>query len=79
MKIFQDTLWGIFLKKDNYNMTYTAIRQTSGESATLILSTMKEWNQLSSDEKLVGSMVFNATFSNIPVISWRSVLLVEDP
>jgi hypothetical protein len=30
-------------------------------------------------QKLVGSMVFNATFSNIPVISWRSVLLVEDP
>jgi hypothetical protein len=23
-------------------------------------------------------MVFNATFKNIPVISWRSVLLVED-
>ena len=32
--------------------------------------------------KLVGwfwwFMVFNATFNNIPVISWRSVLLVED-
>ena len=24
-------------------------------------------------------MVFNATFNNISVISWRSVLLVEDP
>jgi hypothetical protein len=24
-----------------------------------------------------GSMVFNATFSNISVISWKSVLLVE--
>jgi len=23
-------------------------------------------------------MVFNATFNNIPVISWRSVLLVEE-
>jgi len=23
-------------------------------------------------------MVLNATFNNIPVISWRSVLLVED-
>jgi hypothetical protein len=23
-------------------------------------------------------MVFNATFNNIPVISWQSVLLVED-
>jgi len=25
-----------------------------------------------------GIMVFNATFSNISVISWRSVLLVEE-
>jgi len=24
-------------------------------------------------------MVFNATFSNIVVISWRSVLFMEDP
>ena len=24
-----------------------------------------------------GFVVFNATFNNIPVISWRSVLLVE--
>ena len=24
-------------------------------------------------------MVFNATFNNISVISWRSVLFVEDP
>ena len=28
--------------------------------------------------KYVGVMVFNATFSNISVISWRSVLLVEE-
>jgi hypothetical protein len=27
---------------------------------------------------LVGFMVFNATFKNISVISWRSVLLVEE-
>jgi hypothetical protein len=27
---------------------------------------------------LVGLMVFNATFNNISVISWRSVLLVEE-
>jgi hypothetical protein len=27
---------------------------------------------------LVGSVVFNATFNNILVISWRSALLVED-
>jgi hypothetical protein len=31
-------------------------------------------------EILIGvrAMVFNATFNNISVISWRSVLLVED-
>jgi hypothetical protein len=28
---------------------------------------------------LVWFMVFNATFKNISVISWRSVLLVEEP
>ena len=28
--------------------------------------------------KLVGFMVFNATFNTISVISWRSVLLVEE-
>ena len=27
---------------------------------------------------LVGLMVFNATFNNMSVISWRSVLLVEE-
>ena len=27
---------------------------------------------------LVGFMVFNTTFNNISVISWRSVLLVEE-
>ena len=28
--------------------------------------------------KLVGFMVFNVTFNNISVISWQSVLLVEE-
>ena len=27
---------------------------------------------------IIGFMVFNATFNNISVISWRSVLLVEE-
>ena len=27
---------------------------------------------------MLGCMVFNATFNNIPVISWRSVFLVEE-
>ena len=26
----------------------------------------------------IGCMVLNATFNNLPVISWRSVLLVEE-
>jgi hypothetical protein len=31
------------------------------------------------DHKLwVGVMVFNTTFNNISVISWRSILMVED-
>jgi hypothetical protein len=28
--------------------------------------------------KVGGAMLFNATFANISVISWRSVLLVEE-
>ena len=28
--------------------------------------------------KLVGFMVFNATFNTISAISWRSILLVEE-
>ena len=35
----------------------------------------KNWHQW----WMVGFMLFNATFNNISVISWRSVLLVEDP
>jgi hypothetical protein len=38
---------------------------TSGEPAMLI-------------DLVVGFMVFNATFNNISVISWQSVLLVEE-
>jgi hypothetical protein len=30
------------------------------------------------DDKRVVVMVFNATFNNISVISWQSVLLVEE-
>ena len=41
------------------------------QSLTLrLLSTTRPW--------LVWFMVFNATFNNFSVISWRSVLLVED-
>ena len=34
--------------------------------------------KLTSDETGVGFVVFNATFNTISVISWRSVLLVEE-
>jgi hypothetical protein len=38
------------------------------------------WRKLPVSQKdgLGGFMVFNATFNNISVISWRSVLLVEE-
>ena len=43
---------------------------------------MKFYIQLNKQYKIAwfwfGFMVFNATFNNISVISWRSVLLVED-
>ena len=37
-----------------------------------------ECRNLKSDAILIGFMMFNATFNNISVISWRSVLLVEE-
>ena len=37
------------------------------------LNTKRPWHMT-----LVGLMLFNATFNNISVISWRSVLLVEE-
>jgi hypothetical protein len=33
---------------------------------------------LISENTTIGSMVFNTTFNNILVISWRSALLVEE-
>jgi hypothetical protein len=36
------------------------------------------WTRLIGFGRLVGFIVFNATFNNISVISWRSVLLVEE-
>ena len=36
------------------------------------------WSVLIIIYRLVGFMVFNTTFNNISVISWRSVLLVEE-
>jgi len=35
-------------------------------------------NRLQPSQRLVLFMVFNATFNNISVILWRSVLLVEE-
>ena len=44
---------------------------------------MSEWSSLCGKNDLfthgLGVMVFNATFKNISVISWRSLLLVEEP
>jgi hypothetical protein len=36
------------------------------------------WAMTEKKIQLVSVMVFNATFNNILVISWRSVLLVEE-
>ena len=41
-------------------------------------STMISLNKLDYRVKEVWAMVFNATFNNISVISWRSVLLVKE-
>jgi hypothetical protein len=36
------------------------------------------FNNIYAKEEKVRVMVFNTTFNNISVISWRSVLLVEE-
>ena len=57
-------------------------RNTTTDGITDRLKTGFEW--LSVDERLelvcffVCLMMFNATFNNISVISWQSVLLVEE-
>ena len=35
-------------------------------------------NSIKDDDIVLWAMVFNATFNNISVISWRSVFLVEE-
>ena len=48
----------------NYNLQYNIFNQNTGM--------LLEWLAW------FGFMVFNATFNNISVISWRLVLLVEE-
>jgi hypothetical protein len=58
-----------------------SFRQTSVATDILILLFKKYWFIEVSMEVficLVSLMVNNATFNNISVISWRSVLLVEE-
>jgi hypothetical protein len=43
-----------------------------------IVNQHKKFHFLSGTHYEEGVMVFNATFNNISVISWRSVLLVEE-
>ena len=44
----------------------------------MVLDKYVFFNLLCTDIGYVKFMIFNATFNNISVISWRSVLLVEE-
>jgi len=44
----------------------------------LVISGLNEKRNVMQDYGLVGFMVFDTTFNNISVISWWSVLLVEE-
>jgi hypothetical protein len=57
-------------------MTNMFISSTS--TITVPWYNMIERTNNSRTESLVWSMVFNATFNNISVISWWSVVLVEE-
>jgi len=50
----------------------------SNSNAVEILWEIKQFFFVFNDLMFVFLMVFNATFNNISVISWRSVLLVEE-
>ena len=56
-------------------------RTTRGRMRPVIAHLVKNFLQFAQNEKISGwiwFMVFNATFSNISVILWQSVLLVEE-
>jgi hypothetical protein len=44
----------------------------------IIPTKYKNYNNNNKSQNRVRVMVFNATFNNISVISWRSVLLMEE-
>jgi energy-converting hydrogenase Eha subunit E len=52
------------------------LNQSSKRKQTMLKSVLLIFNHY--DTFRLGVMVFNATFNNISVISWRSVLLVEE-
>ena len=56
-----------------------SVAKLNGAYRAEILSTgMIKPNELINKVLVLGAMVFDATFNNISVISWRSVLLVEE-
>jgi hypothetical protein len=58
-------------------MAYT-ISHTHVKLVIVLFNCLFTFNYFEDKYGLVRFMVFNATFNNISVISWRSVLLVEE-
>ena len=74
------------IPKSHYTLIVIQVSENDVvKSAGLILFQLFHWLQLFSSKSclpngwfVVWFMVFNTTFNNISVISWRSVLLVEE-
>jgi hypothetical protein len=54
-------------------------QQTTNNNFHISLFTSNEWRVSERDQLSVRVIVFNATFKNISVISWQSVLLEKKP
>ena len=83
--LWRASLWYIFLHKEFTNFkevvpweTCNLYKKSGWKNSSNIENILRMWIMVIRLGFGVRAMVFNATFNNISVISWRSVLLVEE-
>ena len=69
---------GLLLPNQLHDTWYYQFRKHSGSSMTAIIRMIVRFTSTYAICLFVCLMVFNATFNNSSVISWRSVLLMEE-
>ena len=55
-----------------------SLQMTDDRRQVMAIVPMDLWSRWTNKREYICSIVFNATFTNISVISWRTVLLVEE-